>query len=141
MVTSGTTCSKSRRRTAEVEAPSTGPPGSGVGNPSEFRDNAILLILEELRGRRLDIDAAVMLFVGRQCSASELHMLDYNRQLHADGSSARGGRAMVADRPAGEAREHRRQIVRHARLRHLPHGEVAVPKELFEQILQLIDGL
>ena len=49
---------------------------------------------------------------------------------------------MVADQPAGEAREDRRQeVVRHARYAVFHMAAVAVPKELFEQILRLIDEL
>ena len=46
---------------------------------------------------------------------------------------------MVADQPAGEAREDgRKEVVRHARYAVFHMAEVAVPKELFEQILRLM---
>jgi hypothetical protein len=48
---------------------------------------------------------------------------------------------MIADRPAGEVGEGRRQIVRHALDSIFHRAEVAVPKERFERILQPIDGL
>jgi hypothetical protein len=62
-------------------------------------------------------------------------------QRHADGGVARGGRVMVADQPAGEARVDRRQARAPARYAVFHMAEVAVLKELFEQILRLIDGL
>jgi hypothetical protein len=48
---------------------------------------------------------------------------------------------MFADQPAGEAREDRRQGRAPRRYAVFHMVEVAVPKELFEQILRLIDGL
>jgi hypothetical protein len=62
-------------------------------------------------------------------------------QLQADASPAGGGEAVVADEPAGKTRKHRRQGRVRWPLRHLPDGRGRVPKELFQEILRLIDGL
>jgi hypothetical protein len=48
---------------------------------------------------------------------------------------------MVADRPAGEAVKIGAKVVRHACYDVFHMAEVAVPRELFERILRLIDGL
>ncbi len=48
---------------------------------------------------------------------------------------------MVADQPAGELVKIGAKVVRHARYAVFQMAEVAVPKELFEEILRLIDGL
>ncbi len=53
----------------------------------------------------------------------QLHALAYNLEnLHADAGSAGGSQAMVADEPAGKAREDRRQDRAPWPLRHLPDG-------------------
>src|SRR5665648_962609 len=64
-----------------------------------------------------------MLLVRRQrrpASASRARL--QSRQLHADAGSAGGGQAVVADEPAGEARQDRRQGRAPWSLRHLPDG-------------------
>ena len=48
---------------------------------------------------------------------------------------------MVADEPAAEAHQDRAKVVRHDRYVIFQMAEVAVPKELFQEILRLIDGM
>jgi hypothetical protein len=58
-----------------------------------------------------------------------------------DAGSAGGGQAVVADQPAGKTREDRRQGRAPGRYVIFQMAEVAVPRELFQEILRLIDGL
>ncbi len=48
---------------------------------------------------------------------------------------------MVADQPAGKLVKIGAKVARHARYAVFQMADVAVPRELFEQILRLIDGL
>jgi hypothetical protein len=68
MMTSGTTCSKSRQRTAEFEVSLVWLTGSGTGEPQEFLDNAIQLILKELHAERQGRDPVSDLLGYRQRS-------------------------------------------------------------------------
>ena len=62
------------------------------------------------RQERDQVDAPVMLLVRCQRGASLVARAGLQfRQLHADAGPARGGRAVVTDQPAGEAREGRCQ--------------------------------
>jgi hypothetical protein len=80
-----------------------------------------------------------MLLVRRQRRASSASCAGLqSRQLHADTGSAGGDQTVVA---AGETREDRRQGRAPWPLRHLPDGRVAVPRELFHEILRLIAEL
>ena len=75
------------------------------------------------------VDAAVMLLVRRQrCASSASCVGLQSRQLHADAGAARGDQAVVADQPAGETCEDRRQGRAPWPLRHLPDGRGAVPR-------------
>ena len=92
--------------------------------------------------KRDQVDAAVVLLVRRQCGASSIARAGLQpRQLHADAGVAQGARAMVADQPAGEFIKIGAKVVHHARYAVFQMAEVAVPRELFEKILRLIDGL
>jgi Transposase DDE domain group 1 len=69
------------------------------------------------------VDAPVMLLVRRQRGASPVACAGLqSHQLHADTGPARGGCAMVADQPAGEAGEDRCQGRAPRPLRRLPDG-------------------
>jgi hypothetical protein len=79
--------------------------------------------MDQGRQRRDQVDAAVMLLVRRQRRTSSASCADLqSRQLHADTGSAGGDQALVADQPAGETREDRRQGRASWPLRHLPDG-------------------
>jgi len=69
------------------------------------------------------VDAAVMLLLRRQLRPASAPCAGLQSwQLHADAGSARGGQALVADEPAGEARQDRGQGRAPWPLRHLPDG-------------------
>ena len=79
--------------------------------------------MDQGRQERDQVDAAVMLLVRRQCGASSVARAGLqSRQLHADAGLARGGRAVVADQPAGEADQDRCQGRAPRPLRRLPDG-------------------
>src|ERR1019366_2590629 len=79
--------------------------------------------MDQGRQRRDQVDAAVMLLVRRQRRASSASCTGLqSRQLHADTGSAGGDQAVVADQPAGETREDRRQGRAPWPLRYLPDG-------------------
>ena len=84
-----------------------------------------------------------MLFVRRQCGASLVARDGLQpRQFNADAGFARGSRAVVPDQLAGEKLiKIGAKVGRHARYAVFQMAEVAVPRELFEKILRLIDGL
>jgi len=66
---------------------------------------------------------ALMLLLRRQRRASSVACAGLqSRQLHADAGSAGGDQAVVADEPAGESRQDRRQGRAPWPLRHLPDG-------------------
>ena len=83
-----------------------------------------------------------MLLLRRQRSAASASCAGLQSgQLHADAGFAGGGQAVVADQPAGETRQDRRQGRAPCRYVIFKMAEVAVPKELFQEILRLIGGL
>jgi hypothetical protein len=65
------------------------------------------------------------------------------RQFHADAGDAQDGGAVVADQPAREADQDRREARQPWALRYVPHGRgrVAVPRQMFADILALIARL
>jgi len=48
---------------------------------------------------------------------------------------------MVADEPEGEADQDRRKVVSHGRYVAFPNAEVAIPRQMFQEILRLIAEL
>jgi hypothetical protein len=62
-----------------------------------------------------------------------------SRQFYAHTGDAQGSSSMVSDRPAREADQNRRQGRQPRSLRQL--AEVAVPRQMFQQILSLIARL
>ena len=69
------------------------------------------------------VGAAVMLLIRRQRRAASASCAGLQSfQLHAYVGSARGGQAVVADEPAGEAHQNRRQDCEPWPLRHIPGG-------------------
>jgi hypothetical protein len=72
-------------------------------------------------------------------------MKDMREQTRNTGQAAHAGVArqnkeVVIDKPAGKARQDRREACRPWALHDLP-SEVAVARELFRRILQMINGL
>jgi hypothetical protein len=63
------------------------------------------------------------------------------RQLHADAGDAQGGGAVVADQPAREVNQDRPKVVSHGRYVTFQMAEVAVPRQMFQEILSLIARL
>jgi hypothetical protein len=79
--------------------------------------------VDQGRQERRQVDAAVMLLVRCQRSASSVACAGLqSRQLHADVGSAGGNQAVVADQVAGKTREDRRQGRAPWPLRHIPDG-------------------
>jgi Transposase DDE domain group 1 len=98
--------------------------------------------MDQRRQDRDQVDATVVLHVRRQCGASSVARAGLqSRQLHADAGLAEA----VAQWSLTSLREKLikigAKVVRHARYAVFQMAEVAVPRELFEQILRLIDGL
>jgi hypothetical protein len=60
------------------------------------------------------------------------------RQLHANPGDARGSGAVVPDEFAGEADQDRANVVSHGRYVMFQMAEVAVPRQMFHDILRLI---
>jgi len=60
---------------------------------------------------------------------------------HADAGDAQGGGAMVADQPTGKADQDRRQGGEPGRYVTFQMAEVAVPQQMFQDILRLIARL
>jgi hypothetical protein len=88
------------------------------------------------------MDAAVVPHLRRQRCGLQLHVLAYNAwQLHADAGDARGDGALVADEPAREADQDRRQSVSRGRYATFQMAEVAVSRQMFQEILSLIARL
>ena len=83
-----------------------------------------------------------MLLLRRQRSAASASCTCLqSRKLHADAGVARGGQAVVADSLKEKLVKIGAKVVRHGRYVIFQMAEVAVPKELFQEILRLIDGL
>jgi hypothetical protein len=62
-------------------------------------------------------------------------------QFHSDAGDAKDRTAVVADQPAGEPDQDRRQGREPRPLRHLPMAKVAVSRQMFQEILALITRL
>src|SRR5262249_7661333 len=60
---------------------------------------------------------------------------------YAHASDAQSGGAVVADQLAGKADQDRRQGCQPRAVRHVPHAEVAVWRQMFNEILSLITRL
>ena len=63
------------------------------------------------------------------------------RQLYANAGDAQGGAAMVADQPARETVKIGAKVVSHGRYVWFQMAEVAVPRQMFAEILSLIGRL
>jgi hypothetical protein len=90
------------------------------------------------RGRH-QMDAAVLPDLRRQCRAPSAPCAGLQpRRLHAAAGNAEGSGAVVADQPAREASQDRRQGGEPWRYVTFRMAEVAVPRQMFAEILTLI---
>ena len=98
--------------------------------------------MDQGRQERDQVDAAVVLLVRRQCGASSVSRAGLqSRQLHADAGLARAGRGWSLTSLREKLIKIGAKVVRHARYVAFQMAEVAVPRDLFAEILRLIDGL
>ena len=92
--------------------------------------------------RRNQVDTAVMSVIRRQRGSSTASCAGLqSRQFSAHAGDARADQGVVADEPEGKADQDRRERLHHARYVAFQMAEVAIPKNLFADILRFIAEL
>jgi hypothetical protein len=92
--------------------------------------------------RRDQVDAAVMQNVRRQRSAAPASRASLQpRQFSAHAGDAGADQELVADELEGEVDQNRPKVVSHGRYIIFQMAEVAIPRQIFQEILRLIAEL
>ena len=101
-----------------------------------------LRAMDQRREGSDQVDALVMPFLRCQRGSPSAPCAGLQpRQLHANPGDARGSGAVVPDEFAGETDQDRRKVVSHGRYVMFQMAEVAVPRQMFHDVLRLIARL
>ena len=98
--------------------------------------------MDQGRQGRDQVDAAVVPDVrGQRRAAPTSRARLQSRQFLAAAGDARADQGLVTDKLEGEADQDRRKVVSHGRYVAFQMAEVAIPRQMFQEILRLIAEL